>query len=73
MITKYYKIADSFKINDYGVNAKAANVKFLTEQQYLKALEELMRKGFDYNSVRKCWERINEDDSTDIVHFSDYK
>lgn len=73
MIKSYYKIADHYRINELGINCRHEDVKFLTEMQYYKALKELMRKRFNYIACRECWERVNEDDTTDIVFFADYK
>lgn len=72
MIKSYYKIADHLKICALGTNVKAGDMKFLTKVTYLKTLEKLMRKGFNYVASRQCWERVNEDNTTDIIFFADY-
>ena len=72
MKTSYYKIADRLRINELGVMGKPNDVKFLTKETYLKAIEELMKKGYSYIAWKGYWERVNEDDSTDIVNFIDY-
>ena len=72
MKTSYYKIADHLKINELGIMVKPDDVKYLTKKAYLKAIEELMKKGFSYIAWKEYWERVNEDDTTDIVNFIDY-
>lgn len=72
MKTSYYKIADKLRINELGVMGKPDDVKFLTKETYLETIEELMKKGYSYIAWKGYWERVNEDDSTDIVNIIDY-
>lgn len=72
MIKNYYKISASMKINAQGVNDKGAVRKLLTRGQYRKAIRKLKCEGFIYCTNRKCWRRVYDDGTYDIVYFTDY-